>query len=381
MAMFAKPIIIATAVLASLLSNSSLAEELEVYVGTSPSDADAAAYVCSFNSETGKLGTAKRVKGGALARIVLFHEQFLITAGHRIADSKKDSRQGLIKNISLSNGESNEISGDRIPKGICALDVYARSERVFVAAADFPNGCIAILPLGPDGSLEPPSCIVQHESLPPIKPDTKKRVPRAHDIKFTPDGKAALVADLGLRVVRMYAFDDENGTLKRIGELTIEDRGPRHLAFHPHLPIAYVVNQLGGSVAAFTYDTTSGKMEFRKRVSTLPANFDGGNHCADIHVHPSGKYLYASNRGHDSIAVFRLGTDGLPTENGHVATGGQSPWSFLITPDGNWLIASHRKSNDLRVFRIQDESGMLTATDQIAEVPEPISIVLRTRNG
>lgn len=355
-----------------------LADQYEVYLGTNPSNAASAAYVVSFDSDTGKLGTPHKIAGSEPSRIVLWDSDRLITAGRVETAGRRTSGQtSVIRTYERGESGFKPSSHQSVSGGVCAMAVMRTGTTSFLVCADFPGGSLSVLPMDRTGTLAMPSHVIQHPTLPPASAGGKKRMPRAHDVKVTPDNKALLVADLGLGKVLMYLLDVDAGKLSQIGKLEIEDPGPRHIAFHPQHSIAYVVNQRGGTVVAFTYDTTTGQMSFKKRVPTLPSDFEGNNYCADIHVHPNGKFLYASNRGHDSIAMYKLFPDGLPNYLGNISSGGHAPWSFVVTSDGGFVLVTNQKSNSLQVFRIEPQTGWLHGTGKMVEVPGPVSVALR----
>ena len=354
------------------------AKEVELYIGTAGAEGSLA-YMCTFDQDTGELGTPKRVSGMDDARIVQVHQGLLLASVTRskTPGQKRGPQEGVISSLVLDAAESTGPSQQFGPLGLCALDVFDGINGKYVAAASFPEGNVVTYPLRKDGSLGEMCFKIQHETLPPKTAGEKERAPKAHDFKVTPDGKCGLVADLGLCQVIMYRLNPEDGSLKTIGALSIDDAGPRHITFHPTLPIAYVVNQGGGSVVAFSYDTQSGAMKALKQVPTLPADYVEKNACATIQIHPEGKFLYASNRGHDSLAMFTVDEEGLPSSIGQISSGGEVPRCFVISPNGKWIIVTNQKTSNMRVFKIDQRSGNLTQTQQVREIDTPISIVLR----
>jgi 6-phosphogluconolactonase len=188
----------------------------------------------------------------------------------------------------------------------------------------------------------------------------------------------AFAADLGLDKVLIYRYDAAAGTLTAnepaAGEVP-PGSGPRHFVFHPGGRTAYAINELTSTVTTFRYDATSGALAPLQTITTLPADYKRTNSTAEVMVHPSGKFLYGSNRGHNSIALFTIDAEtGTLTAVGHELTGGRTPRNFTIDPSGNFLLAANQDSSTVVVFRIDPESGRLTPTGQSIEVPNPVCV-------
>jgi 6-phosphogluconolactonase len=246
----------------------------------------------------------------------------------------------------------------------------------FALVANYTGGSVAVFPVRTDGHIGEPSAFVQHTGSSINK--ERQAGPHAHWIETTPDNRFAIAVDLGLDELLVYRFDASKGSL------TPNDPpyagldpgvGPRHLAFHPNGHFAYVVNELKSTVTAFTYDPSGGTLHKLNTVSTLPKSFTGANDGAEIHVHPSGKFLYASNRGHDSIALFSIDShSGALTLMDHFPTQGKTPRDFDIDPTGKFLFVANQDTNNIAVFRIDPDNGRLTSTGQILEVPSPVCL-------
>jgi 6-phosphogluconolactonase len=197
-------------------------------------------------------------------------------------------------------------------------------------------------------------------------------------VNFGPEGKRVYAADLGIDQVRMYDYDPGKGALTPSAPASVPSApgaGPRHLSFHPSGRFAYVVNELGNTVSAYERDAATGALERRADTTTLPDGFQGDSFTAEIRVHPSGRFLYASNRGHDSIAVFSLDDPGSPRKVGHVATGGKTPRNFALDPSGRYLLAANQESNNVVVFRVHPETGLPEATGEQAACPKPVCVL------
>ena len=209
----------------------------------------------------------------------------------------------------------------------------------------------------------------------------RQEAPHAHWIGVTPGNRFAFVADLGLDKIMMYRFDENKGSLvphePAFAKLD-PGAGPRHIAMHPSGRFVYVVNELKSSVTTFSSAAQKKNQPYlvlKQQVSLLPNNFAGRNDAAEIAVHPNGEFLYASNRGHDSIAVFDIDeAKGTLTEVADVPTGGKEPRHFAIDPTGKYLLAENQLSNNIVVFKIAPATGGLTPAGQVVEVPSPVNI-------
>ena len=247
----------------------------------------------------------------------------------------------------------------------------------YVLAANYSSGSVAVLPVEADGRLAPASDVVQHRGG-SVHPE-RQRGPHAHSVTLDPSGRFALVADLGLDQVLTYRLDRQRGTLlphdTPWAQVTA-GAGPRHLAFHPGGRFAYVIDELDSTLTAFAYDGERGTLRELQRLSTLPAGYGGTSHCADVHVAPSGRFVYGSNRGHDSIAGFRVDQQsGRLSALGHTPTQGRTPRNFNIDPTGTYLFAANQNSDSIVTFRIDAETGALAPAGPVAEVPTPVCIV------
>lgn len=246
----------------------------------------------------------------------------------------------------------------------------------FVLVANYTGGSVAVFPVLEDGRLGETSAFVQHKGH-GANPE-RQEGPHAHSIDLSSDNRFAMVDDLGLDETLVYKFDSTKGSL------TLNDppfakadpgSGPRHFAFAPNGKFAYVINEMGKSVSAFSFDSKAGMLRPLQSISTLPKGFAGQNDDAEIEVHPSGKYLYASNRGHDSIAVFAVDANkGTLAVIEDVSTKGQTPRSFEIDPAGKLLFVANEKSDNIVIFRIDTQSGRLRPTGQVLDVVEPVCV-------
>src|SRR5215831_15644883 len=246
----------------------------------------------------------------------------------------------------------------------------------FVLVANYGGGSVAAFPISDDGKLGESSAFVQHVGHGPNA--KRQEAAHAHSFDLSPDNRFAFVDDLGLDELLVYKFDAQKGTLTPNDPPFAKldgGAGPRHFAMHPSGRFAYVVSEMHSTVTAFTADQKTGTFHPLQTVSALPKDFKGQNDDAEIQIHPNGKFLYASNRGHDSIAVFSIDpARGVLTKVADVLTQGKIPRSFEIDPTGTYLLAENERSDNIVVFRIDESTGGLTPTGQKLDVPSPVCV-------
>jgi len=247
-------------------------------------------------------------------------------------------------------------------KASCYLDVDATGETVLVA--NYTTGSVAAFPIQDDGSLAEAASFVQHTGS--SVNATRQQGPKAHSIEASPDNRFVLAADLGIDKVLVYQLDAASAKLTaHATQPSVKlppGSGPRHLTFHPNGKRVYVINELANTVAFFDYATESGTLTQQQIISTLPEDFDGVSHTADLKITPDGRFLYGTNRGHDSIAAYRIGDDGRLSLISIEPSLGKGPQNLLITPDGRWLLCANMPGDNVVVFSIDADSGKLTAT-------------------
>ncbi|AMV40693.1 lactonase family protein [Planctomyces sp. SH-PL62] len=256
----------------------------------------------------------------------------------------------------------------------CHLTVDPTGKAVLVA--NYSGGSVACLPIEADGSLRPASSFIQHQGK-SVDPG-RQTAPHAHSVNLDPAGKIALVADLGLDKVLLYDLDAAAGKLTPHDPAFAEvaaGSGPRHLAWHPSGRFAYVITELKNTVDVFAYDKAKGALHEVQTISTLPDDFQGASYCAEVVAHPSGKFVYGSNRGHDSLAIYKVDpATGKLASAGWAPTGGKNPRNFAIDPTGGFLLAASQDSDRIVVFRIDPETGGLTPVGEPIAVPKPVCI-------
>ncbi len=256
----------------------------------------------------------------------------------------------------------------------------------YVLVANYGSGNVAVYPIGPGGDLGAMSDLVQNRGAGPNT--ARQEGPHAHMITFDRSGRYALLVDLGIDQTLVYRLDTTTGKLNAHNVVTdsgateqscgqaAPGAGPRHIAFHPTNRYAYVINELGSTIDVFAWDATRGTLARLQTIATLPAGFTGKSTTAEILVHPSGRFVYGSNRGHDSIAMFAVDeTSGQLTALGHAPTQGKDPRSITLDPAGVYLLAANQNSDTVITFRIDQTTGRLTATGGIAPIPTPVCLL------
>jgi 6-phosphogluconolactonase len=246
----------------------------------------------------------------------------------------------------------------------------------YVLVANFMSGSVCVLPVQEDGSLGDATDVVQHQGA-SVDP-ARQAGPHAHAAVQDNSGGYVFVPELGLDRVMIYRLDTSRGKLEPNDVPWVEvtpGAGPRQIVFHPGGGYAYVINELDSTMMAFRYDGDRGSLQEIQTLSTLPEGFTGASTCAEVQISPSGKFLYGSNRGHDSIVIYAIDeTDGMLTCVGHESTQGSIPRHFAVSPDGEFLLAANQDTDNLVTFRIDPGSGTLTATGHSVHVPTPVCV-------
>ena len=246
----------------------------------------------------------------------------------------------------------------------------------YLMVANYTGGTVAVFPVMENGRLGEASAIVQHVGKGPNA--ERQEGPHAHSINISPDNRFAVAADLGLDELISYRFDAAKGLISAADSHFVKvapGAGPRHFTFHPNGKFGYVVSEVASTVTAFSYEAIGGNLKELQTVSILPKGFSGRNDAAEVRVHPSGKFLYASNRGHDSIAVFRIDEKkGMLAFVEDAPVLGKEPRNFAIDPPGRLMYVADQNSGKIVVFKINAKSGKLTATGQTLEVDAPVCV-------
>ncbi len=354
------------------------ANEQLVYFGTYTGAKSKGIYVSRLDPATGKLTAPELAAETTNPSFLAVHpsKRFIYSVGE--VDDGKGKGNGTVSafaieaktgKLTLLNQQSSGGGGP------CHLALDAKGKCVLTA--NYGSGSVAALPVRTDGRLGAPTTTIQHTGS-SVDPERQKG-PHAHFICPSPDNRFALACDLGLDRVIAYRLDAS------VPKLTAADSkfvpvapgaGPRHLVFSPDGKFVYVINEIISSITAFSYEARTAAMTEVQTISTLPKDSSTTSYCAEIAMHPTGKFLYGSNRGHDSIAVFAVDQDsGKLTDLGPQSTQGQTPRHFAIDPTGRWLLAENQASDSVVVFGIDTITGQLKPTGQTIAVSSPVCAV------
>ena len=342
-----------------------------VYVGAYSRGRNEGVYVYRMDASSGELFLTSTVGGlGNPAFLAIDPQQrylYTVDEGEEVPDPPIGTATAF--SIDRRTGELGYLN--RQPtQGAGPCYVTVNSSSSFVLVSHYYTGNVCVLPIH-DGRLAEAVDVAKHEGS-SVNPD-RQQGPHAHSINLDPASRYAFAADLGIDKLVVYELDSGSGKLRLHDEFQAKPgAGPRHFSFHPAGKYAYLINELDSTLTAYSYDGNSGTLTALSTVSTLPDAFDGENTCADVHASPSGRFVYGSNRGHDSIAIFEVDQDsGRLTLVDHEPTQGKTPRNFAIDPTGTFLLAANQDTGTIVTFRMNDQTGKLTPTGHVAEVPEP----------
>lgn len=350
-----------------------------VYVGTFTSDTGAEGIsVLDLDVASGALRHVQTVPGLISPSFLALHPsgRFLYAVERQWSPERADVGAVSAFAVDGATGRISEI--DRRPSGgVSPAHVSVHPSGRFAFAAHYASGQVSVLPISDDGRLSDATHVVQHEGRGPDP--ARQEGPHAHFVLPDPSGRLVFACDLGIDRVQIYRLDSAAG---RLVPATLpyaqvsSGAGPRHLAFDPTGRYVYVINELDSTISAFAFDQERGTLRIIQTASTLPDGFAGTSHTAQILVHPSGRFVYGSNRGHDSIAVFAVDpASGRLSLVGYQPSGGKTPRNFTIDPTGELLLAANQQSGTIVTFRIDGASGRLAPTGRTYETPSPVCLV------
>ena len=352
-----------TIVFVSLLMQQVKAQDNLVFFGTHSAGPNRGISVAHFDSNTGVLTKPELVVEAPAPAYFVLHPD----GRHLYACNSNDFSKGYTGetisaySIDPKNGRltllNQQPSGGADPSYI-TIDATNR----FALVANYKGGNISVIALNPDGSLGKRTAFFQHTGS--SVNSVRQTQAYAHSIRLDPANRFALVADLGLDKVFIYSFNQKDGSLTPNDPPFVKvapGSGPRHLAFHPNGRFVFLINEMASTIISYAWDSKKGRITELQTISTLPSDYKGTSACAEIEVHPNGKFLYATNRGHDSIAVFSIDVSpGKLTLIEHVPTQGRTPRNFSFDPTNRWLIVTNHDSDNAMVFRVDEKSGGLT---------------------
>jgi 6-phosphogluconolactonase len=348
-----------------------------VYVGTYTTGQSRGIYAFRFDGSAGRLTPL-----GLMAETR--SPSFLVSSGDgrflfAVNEASNSDRKsgGMVSSFAIDRTTgaltklSEQPSGGADPCHL-ALDRTGR----FLAVANYTSGTFAMFPVGSDGRL---GAVIQTVTDPGRGPNRERQDgPHAHDVVFDAANRFLLGVDLGTDRVLVYRFDAGSGRITPNDPPSASvppGAGPRHLVFGPGERRAYVINELASTVTTMAWDATNGRLTPGASVTTLPADFSGKSTTAEIALHPNGSVLYGSNRGHDSIAVFRVAGDGTPSTSQIASTRGRTPRHFAMDPGGRWLIAANQDTSSLAIFSVDANTGALTAHGELVNAPSPVCVL------
>ncbi|WP_240928383.1 lactonase family protein [Thalassoroseus pseudoceratinae] len=358
------------------MSSTAVSADPVIFVSAFTSGNEGAIHAYSFDQKTGKLSLLNRTtdvenpfflaispNGEFLYSIDA--EKFGGTENEFVAAYKINGRDGKLTRLNRQSA---------LGTASCYLDVDATGKTVVVA--NYSTGSIAALPIEKDGSLGKAASFLQHTGS---SVDPKRQTgPNAHCIVVSPDHRFALAADLGIDKILVYRLKANTAEMTANPAQAFvklpPGSGPRHLTFHPNGRRVYVVNELSNTIAFFNYNADDGTLEKKQVISTLPKEFSGRTHTADVKITPDGRFLYATNRGHDSIAIYKIAEDGRLTLSRIAPSLGSGPQNLLVTPNGRWVLCANMPGNNLVVFAIDSDTGALTPTGEPVSIPKPSCI-------
>jgi 6-phosphogluconolactonase len=349
--------------------------ELTLYVGTYTSGKSEGIYLYRMDAVSGELKRINAFKSVNPSFLTIDRRKRYLYAVNEVNEFE-GKPSGAVSAFAIEPATGNlRFLNQQASVGAdpCYLTIDRQRKRLLVA--NYTGGNVVVLPIQPDGSLAVATDVDQHEGS---GPKEQQKGPHAHCVILDRSERHALAADLGTDKVMIYRFNDRPGKLtpgKQPWASLKPGSGPRHLTLHPSGRYAYVINELDSTLTTLKYNEQSGTLSATETVSTLPSNFSGVSYCADVHVSPSGKFLYGTNRGHNSIVSFAIdGRKGKLKLLEFVSTEGKWPRNFTIDPTGSYLLVANQHTDNVVSFRIDARTGRLIRTGQVTEIPEPVCL-------
>lgn len=349
--------------------------ELTLYVGTYTSGKSEGIYGYRMDHSTGALTRFNSFRSVNPSFLAIDRSKSYLYAVNEVGEYL-GKPSGGVSAFAIDRATGNlRLLNEQATRGADPCHLTIDRKRKTLLVANYTGGSIAALPIRSDGTLGMVIDLKQHEGS-SVKEQQKG--PHAHCIILDRFERYALATDLGADKVMIYRFTPSTGKLTPGKQPWVElqaGAGPRHLTLHPNGRYAYVINELDSTLTVLRYNESNGTLSQIETVSTLPSDFSGVSYCADVHVSPSGKFLYGSNRGHNSIVVFEIDRrNGRLKQLEHVSTEGKWPRNFTIDPTGRFLLVANQHTDNVVSFRIDAETGRLQATGQVAEIPVPVCL-------
>ena len=354
------------------------------YVGTYTDDKRRdGLFLVSLNAKTGELTKLAAFDVGPNPSFLSIHPSGkALYAVNEVEQMSGKATGGIRAYAMAGGGKEVTLLGDQASEG--AAPCYVSTDRAghFAFVANYVSGTVAVLPVDSRGGIGKAAQIVQQAGKGPVT--DRQAGPHAHCIIPHPSNRFVVAADLGADRVFVYRLDTTSGSLTSAPEsdaVMPPGTGPRHLAFHPTLPMLFVSCELNSTVTALHCDAKSGALTSAQTISTLPEGWKGTNYPADLHIAPNGRTLYVSNRGHNSVSVFSVAANGSLALEQVIPTGGDWPRNFTLDPTGRWVLVANQRSNSVTVFSRDVKSGKLAATDRRIELPSPVCLRFLAQRG
>ena len=349
---------------------------LHFYVGTYTDSGSEGIYRFGLDTQSGKLhSNGLAVLSENPSYLAMSKDGKNLLAVRETKDESNQS-QGYIELFKIDD-TGNLTSVNKVTSGGAHPCHVAVNEDGLVLASNYTGGNVALMRIEPTGELSEVLSADQHTGHGPVADRQEK--PHVHSAIFEPKRKRIFVADLGIDQVKVYTIDKATFTLKpnKYPEIKLPPgSGPRHMAIHPNGKLLFIANELGCNVSVVQL-LDNGAFKIMETVSTLPVDFAKPNSCADVHLSPEGNFLYVSNRGMNSIAIFSVNEKELKIKLiGHEDTKGEMPRNFTLTPQGDFLLVANQTTNNIVAFRRNAETGLLTYTDQINAF-KPVCLLFR----
>jgi 6-phosphogluconolactonase len=366
-----------TALTESLAARDDKPEKLWVYIGTYTGKNSKGIYRSTLDLASGQLTNPVLAGEATNPSFLAIHpsRRFLYAVGE--IGNFGGKKAGGVSAFSIDAATGNlTMLNQQSSYGADPCHIVLDKEGKHALVANYTGGSACAIEILPDGKLGDSTGFAQHAGSSVNK--QRQQAPHAHSINLDASNRFAFVADLGLDQVVIYKFDKASGNLTMNDPRfvsTAPGAGPRHFAFHPNGKTAYVINELENTINVLAFNPERGELKSVQKISTLPSDFTGKSYTAEVQVHPSGKFVYGSNRGHNSIAIFAVDAQtGELKLVGHQAQNIKTPRNFAVDPTGRYLIVANQDGNSLIVFRINPETGELTPTGSTVECPAPVCV-------
>jgi 6-phosphogluconolactonase len=343
-------------------------EMQQLLVGTYTDKESKGIYLLDFNPSNGELSNERLLVETPNPSFLTYDKK------HQYVYSVNEERDGQVSSFKWNDERSGLVNvNQQSSEGSSPCFIELSPKEDLLAVANYSSGSLSIFKVGNMGMIQPAPTVFQHQGSGPVLPNQENA--RAHCVRFDPNGKFLYAVDLGIDQIITYPVMDNTTIGPAISKFSLDPGdGPRHMIFHPSKDLAFVVNELGSSVVSMHIDHATGQLQRIAKISTLPDDFQGKNYCADIHITKNGKFLYASNRGHHSVAIFKVSDEGELELIGIEPVRGEWPRNFTLSPDEKHLLVANQNTDNITVFEINSDTGLLTFTGQAFNLSKPVAL-------